>query len=170
MQFETKYVEGTPFDVLTSGPESQILFTAKQLKNLEDREIISTCRWFQKHAMLINANHQHRERTAFLAQATEEPQPIKVQAREGYIYIIQGGGFYKIGCTNDVKERINTFAPKLPFETEIIFTIKVNDKYDAENFLHTRFANKRMNGEWFTLDEDDIAWIRKWDGEEFQNE
>ena len=168
MQFETIYVEGTPFDVLTSGPESQILFTAKQLKNLEDREIISTCRWFQKHAMLINDKHQERERTACLvAQTTEESH---VQAHGGYVYIIQGEDFFKIGCADSTEERINTFAPKLPFETEIVFTVKVKDKYGAENFLHTKFAGKRMNGEWFKLGEDDIAWIREWNGEGFKDE
>jgi hypothetical protein len=47
-----------------------------------------------------------------------------------------------------------------PFETELIHALQVADVYSAEKRLHSKFADKRVNGEWFELDETDIEYIK----------
>lgn len=78
----------------------------------------------------------------------------------GYVYMLAGGEYYKIGCTNSVDKRLTRIAPKLPFEVQIVHVLEVPDMYRAEADLHRRFRDKRTNGEWFALDADDVAWFK----------
>jgi hypothetical protein len=78
----------------------------------------------------------------------------------GFIYLLSGGGYYKIGLTTDVDRRISEISPKLPFEVELIHVIQADDMTKAESYLHERFSDKRVNGEWFRLSSDDVEWIK----------
>ena len=83
--------------------------------------------------------------------------------KAGYVYLVRFGktDYYKIGHTNDIDRRINVeIAPKMPEEPEIIHTIKTKDRFKLESELHKRYADKRKNGEWFELSQDDIDYIR----------
>lgn len=80
--------------------------------------------------------------------------------RSGYVYLIKSPtGAYKIGRTNNPENRMRTFNVKLPFEIEFIALIKTEDMVWLEKDLHDRFAAKRINGEWFSLDENDVDYI-----------
>ena len=48
----------------------------------------------------------------------------------------------------------------LPFEIELVHTIKTDDMVEIERFLHEKFADQRTNGEWFCLSDDDIEWLK----------
>jgi hypothetical protein len=78
----------------------------------------------------------------------------------GYVYMLAGGEYYKIGCTNSVDKRLTQIVPKLPFEVQIVHLLEVPDMYRAEADLHRKFSDKRTNGEWFALDADDVAWFK----------
>jgi predicted GIY-YIG superfamily endonuclease len=81
--------------------------------------------------------------------------------RDGYVYLILSeDGHYKIGRTKDVPTRSNTLGVQLPYQIEVIHSIKVNDMVWAERHLHEKFAAKRVNGEWFSLESDDVEWIK----------
>lgn len=83
-------------------------------------------------------------------------------ARPGYVYLIRSEtGYYKIGRTTDPDDRILTFSVKLPFEVEYDCLIRSPDHAAMETTLHNRFAHKRVNGEWFALDADDVAYMRE---------
>jgi hypothetical protein len=77
--------------------------------------------------------------------------------------LIEDYKIYKIGYTKrNVISRVNELKTANPYELEIV------EVYVAENYgtriekkLHNAFKSKRMNGEWFELDENDIN--------EFQN-
>lgn len=45
----------------------------------------------------------------------------------------------------------------LPLSIEYIVECKESVSYRLEKALHDRFADKRMHGEWFLLDSDDLA-------------
>jgi|SRR5581483_10697493 len=79
----------------------------------------------------------------------------------GYIYLLEAEetGSYKIGRAKDLDNRIKTFEVKLPFETELRHSIKVQDMACAELALHKKFAGRRINGEWFKLTPEDVSWI-----------
>lgn len=76
----------------------------------------------------------------------------------GYIYLIRGidTPWYKIGKTADPKARIKAFNTQGPFLCEVVRLFKVNDMNYAEAGLHDCFRDKRVQGEWFTLDSDDL--------------
>lgn len=80
--------------------------------------------------------------------------------REGWIYILAGGGFYKIGRTEDPNRRLAQISPKLPFEVEVAHIFYSEDVIQEEADLHERFKHQHTNGEWFKLSEDDLKWLK----------
>ncbi|MCK8818109.1 GIY-YIG nuclease family protein [Natroniella sulfidigena] len=86
---------------------------------------------------------------------------IKKDDSVGYVYFLKevGGNKCKIGLTNDLDRRIGQISPKLPFQVELFHSIKTNCNYKLENFFHTMFKEKRLNGEWFELTESDLESV-----------
>jgi hypothetical protein len=82
-----------------------------------------------------------------------------IPKRAGYIYLLKSDHGYKIGKTKRLPERIKHFDIKLPYPVELIHTITTDDMKRAETQLHERFAGARINGEWFNLKPDDVAYI-----------
>lgn len=79
--------------------------------------------------------------------------------RSGYIYLVEGPNCYKIGKSVDVPSRTRSFGLQLPFPTTLIHSIPTSDMVWAEASMHRTFAHCRMNGEWFDLSPDEVAWI-----------
>lgn len=79
----------------------------------------------------------------------------------GYIYFIKElfSGRIKIGKTKNLQQRLKLFSVKLPFEIELLHYVKTNNPSYVENLFHEFFEEKRVNGEWFELDVDDILWV-----------
>jgi hypothetical protein len=79
--------------------------------------------------------------------------------KSGYVYVVgnHDEGLYKIGMTTRTpSERVLEFSPKLPFECEIMATIRTMDARSLEREIHDLYKHKRENGEWFRLEEADI--------------
>lgn len=87
----------------------------------------------------------------------------------GSVYLMEGDNYYKIGKAKDPISRHKTLSVKLPFEVEIVHTVESNQYGKLEKFLHEKFADKRTNGEWFKLDEDDIEYIKNLEGDEYND-
>ena len=79
--------------------------------------------------------------------------------QSGEVYLIKANNFYKIGATSNVKRRISEISTSIPFEISIITTITTDDMYKLEASLHDRFSEKRVNGEWFILEQSDVDYI-----------
>lgn len=77
----------------------------------------------------------------------------------GHVYVLAGGGCHKIGRTKDLRRRVEQLAVQLPFEVALVCSLKSDDPKTLEAELHERFANKRLNGEWFDLSAEDVAYI-----------
>lgn len=88
--------------------------------------------------------------------------PLNPENKKGYIYFIKEdfSNTVKIGKTNNLKERMANFGVKLPFNIELIHSIKTNNALYTEKLFHLHFSEKKTNGEWFKLDENDIYWIK----------
>lgn len=83
--------------------------------------------------------------------------------RSGYVYVVKSPtGYYKIGRTKSPEDRLKTFEVKLPFEVEYVHLISTSDMVSTESDIHKYFAAKRTNGEWFALDEQDLAILQAW--------
>jgi Meiotically Up-regulated Gene 113 (MUG113) protein len=93
------------------------------------------------------------------AKAARQAQP---RTTAGYVYVLRqvNGTHYKIGHTSNPDKRKHTFDVKLPFAVEFDVLIATDDRYQLERDLHTRYADKRVNGEWFNLSDDDLEDLR----------
>lgn len=68
-----------------------------------------------------------------------------------YVMIDHNTGYYKIGKSIDLKLRERTLQSQKPTIELILFS-----DCDIENDLHKKHKDKRIRGEWFNLDADDI--------------
>ena len=83
-------------------------------------------------------------------------------AKAGYVYLLQSPtNAYKIGISKRPDDRLRTFSVKLPFEISYVCLIATQDMYGLETKLHAQFADKRINGEWFALDDADVEYIKE---------
>jgi hypothetical protein len=78
----------------------------------------------------------------------------------GFVYLIWSQYGYKIGKAVNVKSRTKLFEVKLPFPIRIEHYAKFSDYTQAERSLHLHFQDKRLEGEWFSLTDDDVAFIK----------
>jgi hypothetical protein len=101
--------------------------------------------------------------TAYYELPKKPPMPKKQKGRKpvaGWVYLLQSPtNHYKIGCATNPRNRAKTFGIQLPFEVEFLALIYTEDMYSLEGSLHEKFANKRVNGEWFALDAADVDYI-----------
>lgn len=79
----------------------------------------------------------------------------------GYVYLIKAGRHYKIGRSNAVGRRERELAIQLPERAILVHSIKSDDPPGIEYYWHRRFQDKRGNGEWFALSQEDVAAFRR---------
>lgn len=154
-------------------------YTDAQLRNhfysTFDEHLDETLEWYE-----VAKNQDFLDVTPIMvryaeAAIWEKERQAKKQAKEqrvtekrasaaykGYVYLIQSPtGAYKIGRTTNPKDRMKTFSVKLPFEVEYVCLIQTDDMYSLEQSLHKQFATKRVNGEWFQLEPNDVEHIKR---------
>ena len=83
--------------------------------------------------------------------------------KTGYIYFVHADGTnrYKIGLTVDLDRRMKQLNGKqAPFENKLLWSIKVSDMRSAEKDLHDTFSSRRVNGEWFTFNANELDEVK----------
>lgn len=82
----------------------------------------------------------------------------------GYVYLLKHGSRreYKIGRTNNPIRREGEIGVQLPQQLTPVHYIKTDDPIGIESYWHSRFAAKRMGGEWFALTHADVIAFRRW--------
>ena len=104
-----------------------------------------------KKKILISTGHRscYRLNSEYFAHGTEE---VKIKKNYlTYLMLNNRNGYYKIGKSVNPKFREKTLQSEEP-EVELIHVIYK----DVESRLHTMFAGKRLRGEWFALDENEV--------------
>lgn len=76
----------------------------------------------------------------------------------GYVYVIHDNGEYKIGMSASPDKRLKQV--RKTEDAEIVLQMLVPDARLVESILHKHFQDKRIGGEWFSLDTQDIEYIR----------
>jgi len=84
----------------------------------------------------------------------------KKKTKKGYVYIIHTDHSTKVGRSKNVKTRIGAIGTQLPHKILWTESFKVDDMYNEELKLHEEFKDKRINGEWFDLSDEDITIIK----------
>lgn len=83
--------------------------------------------------------------------------------QKGCVYFFKHVGLtpIKIGCSTNESpiDRFTQFSTYAPFGAQIIGFISCGEPFLLEKNLHQKFANKRLMGEWFDLNETDISTI-----------
>lgn len=78
----------------------------------------------------------------------------------GYVYLLKCGEFYKIGFSATPRKRLRQLRTGSPFPITVEHELRTSFYRDIERRLHLRFEAKRGEGEWFKLDERDVAYIK----------
>lgn len=96
------------------------------------------------------------------ASAAQHEEPSsKSSPWTGSVYLLKAGRHYKIGRSNASGRRERELAIQLPERAAIIHEIKTDDPPGIEKYWHSRFSEKRMNGEWFNLSQEDVTAFRR---------
>lgn len=92
----------------------------------------------------------------------QEPEKVGDQSLvEGFVYLIKSGRHFKIGKANSVESRHRQLKIQLPQSAVVVHRIRTDDPYGIESYWHRRFADKRLNGEWFTLSVEDVKQFKR---------
>lgn len=111
-------------------------------------------------AAQMQLNGTLKQTIADLEKEVEETESAVTKDKSGYVYLLRGvQGAYKIGKTINPEDRIATFKLNLPFPIEYETIIYTENRHQLEKELHNRFKGRRINGEWFALDQEDVEYI-----------
>lgn len=84
-----------------------------------------------------------------------------------YIYLTKSDFGYKIGRTTRPKKQPLQVVGNMPIKLKVIVVIEVPNSREWERRIHSHFSEKRLRGEWFSLDQADVEMIKsvsnKWD-------
>ena len=95
-----------------------------------------------------------------MGKMSERSQP-DAKSKRGYVYLLDGpDGLYKIGRTKRLNQRVLGISLLMPFQPSLLHSIACEDHGAAEAMLHARFAEVRVNGEWFRLNASDVTYIK----------
>lgn len=81
--------------------------------------------------------------------------------KSGHVYLLKHGKAYRIGCSADASRRYKAIKVQMPYKTEEIHVIETDDRFGIEAYWHRRFADKRLEGEWFELSASDVKAFKK---------
>ncbi|NOJ74021.1 hypothetical protein [Paenibacillus alvei] len=89
-------------------------------------------------------------------RATEDP-------KEGTLFIYKelGTNYYRFGVTADrIEHRLKAIRHSLPVDIDVIFSRTIHQMYRAKMFLDSVFMAKKDDNNWYTLDTEDIDYVR----------
>lgn len=75
------------------------------------------------------------------------------------VYLAKCGDIYKIGVSNNPENRVGNLNSQI-FGVQLVSkSSKTEDAFRQENFLHRKYKEKNISGEWYQLSKKDVSWI-----------
>lgn len=121
--------------------------------------------WFHTIISDLEYEEEQSAKRRYTPEQVEEitKRPIRSNVRySGYLYVLRAvlpDNYYKIGLSKTPVTRIKSLGVNLPFPIEPLHVFPTNDMYGCERYLHNRFTEKRVNGEWFQLEQGDLDYL-----------
>jgi hypothetical protein len=69
----------------------------------------------------------------------------------GTVYVIQAGAYFKIGRTGNLARRLEGLRTGSPAPLAVVYRLETPESDGFERWLHRRFAEARVQGEWYQL-------------------
>jgi Meiotically up-regulated gene 113 len=107
------------------------------------------------------AESEREERERLDTMFADNAEWLLSDQRHGYVYFIESDMKIKIGCARDVRLRIRELQCGNPNEIELRDAIADDDAFALEALLHRFFSDHRENGEWHTINADDLEKVAK---------
>jgi hypothetical protein len=114
-------------------------------------------------ASWVGSNEEYSDIADMLGARPRITQPKRLGASptEGFVYLIKSGSHYKIGRSDELERRVKEIRLALPDVATLVHSIRTDDPPGIEAYWHKRFANCRVNGEWFKLAPADVAAFKR---------
>jgi len=82
---------------------------------------------------------------------------------DGIVYVIRCAptSYYKIGVSGSPEDRLYMMQGGCPLDLILIAVKRYKDPYRKESQLHKAFADKRIRGEWYELNRQDLKRLWK---------
>jgi hypothetical protein len=145
-------------DGFAHSAEIQKLLTIKELK-----EIIEACNYaiqsYEYHCIDDSIIKEENER--LLQIELDNLGGVRRSKNITNIYIMQDqtNGYYKIGRSINPLKRERTLQSEKP-TINLLYTIKSYQEEEVK--LHNKYANYRIRGEWFNLNDEQIEEIKSY--------
>ena len=110
---------------------------------------------------LLPENHAYSAIAELLPVPVSTPVELPGHQNFGHVYLIRSGEFYKIGRSSNFEKRVKSIGVSLPEKLVPEHLISTDDPPGIEAYWHRRFADRRMNGEWFKLSKADVLAFKK---------
>ena len=99
-----------------------------------------------------------------LAQRLRVAMAPQIPERSPCVYLIQPEGvpgIFKIGVANCLPRRIKELQTSHYLELKVVLAIYTEDSpFIIERMMHKEFAKTNVRGEWFMMEEEDVARIQ----------
>lgn len=133
-------------------------------QHMELREMLNHLLSSPEMIKELNEYHLQKKKEQEIKEAvfTEKSTPkvdITKRKKHGYVYFVQCNNQVKIGLSKQWTERVKAYGVLSPFVATVLHVIETDDCVCLEKHFHNKFANKRVEGEWFSLSEQDIKQI-----------
>ena len=83
----------------------------------------------------------------------------EIDTNSSYVYIIKNidTGNIKLGVSNDVQKRLNTFRTGNDCQLELVYkSVICSNSFSIEQSVHRYFKDHRVRGEWFKVNESEV--------------
>ena len=104
-------------------------------------------------------SHRQANEARYFYDNTESAGKFPKKLFPGYVYLMRDdSGLFKIGATSNLTKRLEQLKSANPSLQLLLFGERLEPMV-LERQLHEHFADKRVHGEWFKLEETDIALL-----------